>query len=77
MSGLPTVSITLNPEETGPQRPPRQIHPVNFKIGNAFGHANQPDLQREVLRAALEYLNVLVMPGTITDIEFPEYKPEE
>jgi len=73
MSGLPTVSITLSPEETIQGRPPRQIHPVGFKLGNAVGHPNQPDLQRKVVRTALEYMNQLVMPGTITDLEFAEY----
>lgn len=66
--------VTLSPEESIQLRPPRAIHPAPFKIGNAFGHPGQVDLQRKVLQTALEYLNQLVMPGQITELEFPEYE---
>ncbi len=71
MSGIPTVLITLSAEESAQMRPPRAIEPEGFTIGNAFGHPNQPELQREVLKTALEYFNQLVMPGQITTIKFP------
>jgi hypothetical protein len=54
-------------------RPPRAIEPEGFKIGNSLGRPGQADLQRKVVRTALEYLNQLVMPGQITKINFPEY----
>ena len=54
-------------------RPPRAIEPVGFKVGNSLGHPGQPDLQRKVVRTAVEYLNQLVMPGKVTPIEFPDY----
>lgn len=73
MRGIPTVLVTVSAEESIQMRPPRAIEPEGFKVGNPFGHPNQPDLQREVLRSALEYFNKLVMPGQITTMEFAGY----
>jgi hypothetical protein len=68
------VLVTLSPEESAQMRPPRALYPAPFKIGNAFGKPGQVELQRKVLRTAIEYLNQLVMPGAHTEIEFPEYE---
>ncbi len=70
MAGIPTVSISLSPEATLEARPPRSIHPVGFELGHALGQPSQPDLQRRVLQAAIEYMSKLAMPGSVTDIEF-------
>lgn len=73
MVGIPTVLITVSAEESALMRPPRAIEPEGFKIGNPFGHPNQPDLQRKVLQTALEYFNQLVMPGQISTLHFDGY----
>jgi len=54
-------------------RPPRAIEPEGFKIGNSLGHPDQPDLQRQVVQTAIEYMNQLVMPGKVTPIHFEGY----
>lgn len=54
-------------------RPPRAIEPEGFQIGNSLGRPNQPDLQRQVVQTAIEYMNQLVMPGKVTPIHFEGY----
>ena len=73
MVGLPTILITVSPNESKPMRPPRAVFPDGFKIGNVLGGPDQPDLQRTVLQTTIEYLNQLVMPGEITTLQFPDY----
>ncbi len=73
MTGLPTVLITVSAEESAQMRPPRAIEPAGFRVGNPLGHPNQPDLQRNVLRTTIEYLNQLEMPGSIKTITFEGY----
>jgi hypothetical protein len=70
MSGLCTVLITVSAHESAQMRPPRAIEPVGFEAGNSLGRPNEPDLQRRILRTALEQFNALEMPGTIKPYSF-------
>ena len=65
--------MTVSAEESAGMRPPRAIEPEGFKIGNSLGHPDQPDLQRQVVQTAIEYMNQLVMPGKVTPIHFEGY----
>lgn len=38
MCGVPTVLITVAPEESRMMRPPRAICPVGFTLGHSRGH---------------------------------------
>ncbi len=76
MLGLPTVLITLIPEHSRQMGPPRAIHPKGFLLGDCLGPPNQPDLQRRVLREALRRWETREEPGTIWEVEFPEYVPD-
>ena len=77
MVGIPTIIITVSPEESKAARPPRAFNPVGFKIGNTLGGANQADLQRQVLRDALTVLSQPFVPGETVERHYEGYKPYE
>jgi hypothetical protein len=73
MRGIPTVLITVSPEVSAQMRPPRALYPKGFKIGNSLGRPYMRELQREVLRDALQLLNENTRPGEIITREYAEY----
>jgi hypothetical protein len=73
MQGIPTVLITVFPNESRQAGPPRAIHPRGFLPGNPLGGPFQPDLQRKVLRDALARWEAREEPGNIWEIDYPEY----
>jgi hypothetical protein len=73
MRGIPTVLITVSPEVSAQMRPPRALYPRGFKIGNSLGRPGMRELQRAVLRDALELLTKNTRPGEIITREYPEY----
>jgi D-proline reductase (dithiol) PrdB len=73
MIGIPTVLITVLPEQSRPAGPPRAIYPKDFKPGNSLGRPHQVDLQRKVLLDALRRWETREEPGHIWEIEYPEY----
>lgn len=68
--GLPTVLITLLPENSLAMGPPRAIHPVGFPLGHCTGWPGEVDLQRRVVLDALQQLVTPQEPGQIHDIEY-------
>ncbi len=73
MKGIPTVLITVSPEVSAQMRPPRALYPKGFKIGNSLGRPGMRDLQKKVLRNALELLGKNTRPSEIITIEYQEY----
>lgn len=73
MRGIPTVLITVSPEVSAQMRPPRAIYPKGFKIGNSLGKPKMRDLQKKVLKDALNLLTLNTRPGKVETIEYPEY----
>ena len=73
MKGVPTVLVTVSPEVSAQMRPPRALYPKGFKIGNSLGRPGMRDLQKKVMRDALNLLNQNVRPGEAVTIEYPEY----
>ena len=73
MQGIPTVLITVFPNESRQAGPPRAMTPKGFKPGNSLGGPFQNDLQRKVLLAALARWEAREEPGNIWEREFPEY----
>ena len=55
-SGIATVSITLLTEITERVRPPRALE-VDRPLGYPLGEPNNPELQKRIMRAALELLS--------------------
>ncbi len=76
MLGLPTVLITLVPQNSREMGPPRAIHPVGFTLGDSLGLPHRRDLQMRVLRDALRRWETREEPGTIWETEYPEYVPD-
>jgi D-proline reductase (dithiol) PrdB len=73
MKGISTVLVTVSPEVSAQMRPPRMLYPKGFKIGNSLGRPGMRDLQKKVLRDALELLTQNTRPGETITIEYPEY----
>jgi hypothetical protein len=73
MRGLPTVLITVSPEASAQAGPPRALYPVGFAIGHVLGGPFQVEVQRAVLRDALELLVTPLEPGTIVERHYPSY----
>lgn len=73
MSGIPTVLITLDTEQSGLMRPPRAIHPKGFDFGHSTGKPGDAATQTAVLKAALEQLARKQEPGVIHELDFPSY----
>jgi D-proline reductase (dithiol) PrdB len=73
MRGIPTVLITVSPEVSAQMRPPRALYPKGFKVGNSLGRPGMRELQRAVLRDALELLTRNTRPGEVVTREYPDY----
>ena len=73
MRGIPTVLITVSPEVSAQMRPPRALYPKGFKVGNSTGRPDMRELQRRVLRDALQLLAEDTRPGAVVTREYPEY----
>lgn len=78
MIGIPTVLVTVEPEESRQARPPRALAPEfrtpvepGFSVGRTFGRPNDPALHLSILRDALL---VLTSPGEPGRIEVRQYE---
>ncbi|MCX7670670.1 MAG: hypothetical protein N2439_11435 [Anaerolineae bacterium] len=71
--GIATVCVVMSREIAEAVRPPRALW-VRFPYGAPLGPAGRSDLQREVIRQALDLLVRADAPGTIVEanIEWPE-----
>jgi len=66
--GIPTVLITVMPQESKSMRPPRAIYPVGHTMGRVLGVAGDVKTQKATLHAALKQFEQLHTPGQIIDI---------
>lgn len=73
MAGIPTVMITVAPEQSQQAGPPRIIAPHHFNLGHSLGGPQQKGLQRKVLLDALRRWETHEEPGQLWDITYPEY----
>lgn len=64
--GIATVCLTLLRTIAERVRPPRTLS-VPFPHGFPLGAPHDPELQRDVIRAALSLLETANEPGTIVD----------
>jgi hypothetical protein len=65
MVGIPTVLVTVEPEETRQARPPRALCPQGFVAGHSLGRAQDPALQKWILMDALGLLTGPAQPGEV------------
>ena len=70
MIGLPTVVVTVEPEETAQARPPRALYPKGFVAGHSLGRPNDPALQKRILTEALDLLAAPPRPGEVVERDF-------
>jgi D-proline reductase (dithiol) PrdB len=70
MRGIPTVAITVSPENTQQMRPPRALYPAGFQLGRVVGPPRRRDVHRAVVLAALELLCAEARPGQIVEHDF-------
>ena len=73
MQGIPTVLITVAPDQSRQAGPPRAIAPYHFQLGHSLGRAHQVELQRAVLRDAIKRWESREEPGTFWEIPYPQY----
>ena len=75
--GLATIIVALVREHIVSMRPPRALW-VPFELGRPFAEPNQPDLQRQILKAALALLDKPVSSPLLQDFtEQPPYQPSD
>lgn len=73
MAGIPTVLITVAPEQSMQAGPPRVIAPYHFKLGHSLGGPFQKEVQRQVLRDALRRWETREEPGRLWEITYDDY----
>ncbi len=65
MIGIPTVLITVEPEESAQARPPRALAPRGFIAGHSLGRPNDDALQKWIIMDALGLLLAPPQPGDV------------
>lgn len=66
MTGVSTILVTTDPDQSRAARPPRALYPSGFPIGESLGRPGERDMQTRVLRDALSLLTRYPEePGTI------------
>jgi D-proline reductase (dithiol) PrdB len=70
MLGIPTVVITVEPEETAQARPPRALCPRGFVAGHSLGRPADPALQKWILTDALSLLTGAARPGEVVERDY-------
>ncbi len=65
MIGIPTVVVTVEPEETAQARPPRALCPRGFVAGHSLGKPDDRALQKWILMDALGLLLAEPRPGEV------------
>lgn len=70
MIGIPTVLVTVEPEETTQARPPRALYPRGFVAGHSLGRPNDPALQKWILSDAFALLGGPARPGEVVEKDY-------
>jgi hypothetical protein len=70
MIGIPTVVVTVEPEETRQARPPRALCPRGFVAGHSLGRPDDPALQKWILSDALALLVSDPRPGEVVERDY-------
>ena len=68
--GIPTVVITVEPEETRQARPPRALSPRGFVAGHSLGRPEDTALQKWILMDALGLLVADPRPGAVVERDY-------
>ena len=68
--GIPTVVVTVEPEETRQARPPRALSPRGFVAGHSLGRAGDAALQKWILMDAFGLLTGPARPGEVVERDY-------
>ncbi len=68
-AGIPTTSISSTLDITRLVKPPRTVF-LNFPLGHQVGKKFEPELQKSILKDALNALNTITVPGTIIELPY-------
>ncbi len=68
--GIPTVVVTVEPEETLQARPPRALCPRGFIAGHSLGRPDDPALQKWILMDALGLVVGEPRPGEVIERDY-------
>ncbi len=68
--GIPTVVVTVEPEETRQARPPRALSPRGFVAGHSLGGPGDKALQKWILMDALGLLLADPRPGEVIERDY-------
>jgi hypothetical protein len=70
MIGIPTVVVTVEPEETAQARPPRALCPKGFVAGHSLGRPGDVALQKRILSDALALVTGEPRPGEVIERDY-------
>jgi D-proline reductase (dithiol) PrdB len=70
MLGIPTVVVTVEPEETAQARPPRALYPKGFIAGHSLGRPNDAPFQKRILSDALALVVGAPRPGEVVEKDY-------
>ena len=70
MLGVPTVLITVEPEESAQARPPRALCPRGFVAGHSLGRPEDDALQKWIVMDALGLLRDTPRPGEVVHRDY-------
>jgi len=70
MIGIPTVLITVEPEESAQARPPRALCPRGLIAGHSLGKPGDTALQKRILMDALGLLLAPAQPGEVIQRDY-------
>jgi hypothetical protein len=68
--GIPTVVVTVEPEETRQARPPRALSPRGFIAGHSLGRPEDASLQKRIVMDALGLLVAEPRPGVVVERDY-------
>ena len=69
MTGVPTVLITVEPEQSRMARPPRALWPVDYGLGNPLGMPEDAEVQKRIIREALDLVVNPSEPGRTYELK--------
>jgi len=70
MLGIPTVVVTVEPEETRQARPPRALSPRGFIAGHSLGRPEDSALHKWIIMDALGLLVAEPRPGVVVERDY-------
>jgi hypothetical protein len=68
-AGIPTLTMTSALDITQAVKPPRAVF-LNFPLGHQTGKPDDPELQRSIIRDALNAFESIDAPGTIVELPY-------